>query len=288
MTFRRLTIAGRSSFGIVVDLGQHAVEAVPDPDDLLFGLDVEVAGARAHGVLDEHLDESHDGRVLRRHFDVRLVERRHPLVDERLQPVQRARPVRLVDQLRDGALGRADDFDPHVDLALELVDQHHVEGVRLRHLEVRAVREMGTNMPRRASDSGTMLAGAGVGRDAVERRERHPGLLGQRYSRGFSYGQVLHRHEDVSRRAFGLCAVAGAPGSSWSWLMARVATMKLTDHDDVLAPLTLGAFCLFDLNPVFLTRCHMLRSVIPASGPPGPGRPRSGEGLDDESARFGG
>ena len=42
---------------------EHAVDAVPDAQRVLERLDVDVGGARADRVLDEQVDEAHDGRL---------------------------------------------------------------------------------------------------------------------------------------------------------------------------------------------------------------------------------
>ncbi len=71
----RLTSAGPIEPGQVEHVVQRAVDAVADPDPLALRLDVDVGGAVAQRLGDDHLDDLDDRRVL---VDLRGLELRRP------------------------------------------------------------------------------------------------------------------------------------------------------------------------------------------------------------------
>ena len=88
-------------------LEEDAVDAVPDAQGVLEGLDVDVGGPRVDGVLDEEIDEPHHGR-LERHvaqmIDVLVGVGRPVVVHPLHDPLQRGRHTLIgsIDRLGDG------------------------------------------------------------------------------------------------------------------------------------------------------------------------------------------
>ena len=56
------------------DLGEHAVDAGAHGDGVFPGLDVQVAGAEADGVLDEAVDEDADLEALGGQFGLEILK----------------------------------------------------------------------------------------------------------------------------------------------------------------------------------------------------------------------
>ena len=70
MIFTREVSAASSRLRRRHDLVQHAVDAEPDPEHLLVGLEVDVRGAAANGVDQDHVHEPDHRRLVGRLLEV--------------------------------------------------------------------------------------------------------------------------------------------------------------------------------------------------------------------------
>jgi len=102
MILTREMRAGSRRFGGGHDLVEDAVDAEADAEDLLVGLEVDVGGAAADGVDEDHVDELDDGGLVGRLLELEDVDlgARFVLVEE-LDVADLA--LELVDDLADRA-----------------------------------------------------------------------------------------------------------------------------------------------------------------------------------------
>ncbi len=110
------------------DLAQDAVDADPDAERRLVGLEVEVRGSLAHRLIHQRVHEADDRAVLfrtRRHLRRNLAERL--LARELIQPGTRR--VQPLDGFLDLRFGRDDDVDLEPRRLLHLVERDHVERI---------------------------------------------------------------------------------------------------------------------------------------------------------------
>ena len=77
---------------------QHAVDAMPDPDRLILGLDVQVGRAFGNRVVDDQLQQPHDRRIARSRRALRGGERVHAFLHQRVADV-RAVGVAALEQI---------------------------------------------------------------------------------------------------------------------------------------------------------------------------------------------
>ena len=119
---------GLDVLGRAHHLMEHAVDAVPDPDVALGGLDVDVGGAVLNGLADQEVDELDDRGVLDDLADMGEVVLRLHLAGGQGRDILgiALHPVMALDRLEDGAPGGDHGADVGARDRPDVVDGHHV------------------------------------------------------------------------------------------------------------------------------------------------------------------